>query len=267
MTTRASPVDHVERADLEYPESLVRYLRAAAPDRLVTLGDRSILTHPLLGILGSARTPPGLVLKALDLARLLRAREVPVIGGFQAPLEREMLRILARGPQPIVIGVARRIDGMRIPRSWQPAYERGQILVIASGSNRWRRATARSAMARNRIVAALADRLLVIHARAGSRTFRIASEAIEWGKEVYCLEHPGNSDLRLLGAEPVRGREGILEERRREDASRPGARSTAGAHPVHDDGQAGSHVRDDSHPEGGPSSHREDHESRLRQER
>jgi len=125
------------------------------------------------------------------------------VGGFQTPLEREMLRMFARGSQPIVIGSGRRIDGMRIPRHWQPAFGRGQVLVISSGANRWRRATVRSATYRNRMVAALADRILIVHARGGSRTLRIAAEAIEWGKPVYCVDHPANRDLQLLGAEPV----------------------------------------------------------------
>ncbi len=163
-----------------------------------------------MGVFGSIRTPPGIVLRALDLARVLRNQRVPVTGGFQTPLEREMLRMFARGAQPIVIGVGRRVDGMRIPRLWQPAYDRGQILVVGSGANRWRRATLRSATYRNRLVAALATRILIVHARGGSRTFRLAAQAIEWGKPVYCIDHPANRDLQLLGAQPVGGKGGAL---------------------------------------------------------
>lgn len=204
MAVPASRAETVEREDLEYPEPLLRYLGASAPERLIVLGDRSKLSLPLMGIFGSIRTPPGMVLRALDLARALRDRRVPVAGGFQTPLERDMLRMLIRGSQPIVIGVDRRVEGMRIPRPWQPAHDRGQLLVVGSGANRWRRATVSSATHRNRILAAIATRILIVHARAGSRTFRLAAQALEWGKQVYCIDHPANRDLQLLGAQPVR---------------------------------------------------------------
>lgn len=203
MGARTSPVAVIERGNPGYPETLDRFLLSSTPERLMTLGNPTLLDLPLLGLFGSVRTPPGIVLRALDLARLLRERRIPVAGGFQTPLEREMLRMFARGSQPIVIGAGRRIDGMRIPKHWQPAFGRAQILVIASGTHRWRRATVRSATFRNRMVAALANRILIVHARGGSRTFRIAAEAIEWGKPVYCVDHPANRDLQLLGAEPV----------------------------------------------------------------
>jgi hypothetical protein len=56
------------------------------------------------------------ILQTLDLAQQLRDAGVPVIGGFHSPMERECLRILLRGSQPIIVCPARRLQGMRVPR-------------------------------------------------------------------------------------------------------------------------------------------------------
>jgi len=54
------------------------------------------------------------------------------------------------------------------------------------------------------VVAALADRVLIAHARQGSKTESLAREIIGWGKPVFTLEHPSNENLLALGA-------GVLE--------------------------------------------------------
>jgi len=44
---------------------------------------------------------------------------VTVISGFHTPVEKECLRILLRGSQPVIICPARSIEGMRIPPTWK----------------------------------------------------------------------------------------------------------------------------------------------------
>jgi len=53
---------------------------------------------------------------------------------------------------------------------------------------------------RNRFVAALANAVLIAHARPGSKTEALAREVIGWGKPVYTLDHPANRNLLELGA-------------------------------------------------------------------
>ena len=61
------------------------------------LGRLSLLDEPLTALFCSQRCPGDLVLKTYDLARAMRDAGVPVIGGFQTPMERECLRLLLRG--------------------------------------------------------------------------------------------------------------------------------------------------------------------------
>jgi hypothetical protein len=245
---KAAACSALERDGEAYPRSLLLCLGSDAPDRLTLFGESNLMRFPLLAFFASIRTPPGLMLQGLDVARLLRANGVPVVGGFQSPLEREMLRLLLRGSQPVVTCPARRVEGMRIPRNWRSAFENRQMLIVGAATHRWRRATVRTATYRNRLAAALADRILVVHARPASRTYRTAAEALEWGKTVYCFDHPANRDLLLLGARPIGEGSGVLRGGPGTEIIEDGFTLPHGTHAVDDDGQAGAHVRDNGHP-------------------
>jgi hypothetical protein len=55
---------------------------------LQILGNRRILQTQPLALFCSIRCPGDVILKTYDLARALRDAEIPVIGGFHFPMER-----------------------------------------------------------------------------------------------------------------------------------------------------------------------------------
>lgn len=185
-----------------YPAALREPGGWEAPASLFARGDLSLLRLPLTALLCSVRIPPELVLPALDLARALRDAALPVVGGFQSPLEREGLDLLLRGRAPVVVSPARGIAGMRLPRAWRGALEEGRLLVV-SRFEAPRRPTRELALGRNRLVAALAERICVVHATPGGGLHRVAREALARGRPVACLDHPANRDLLLAGAAVV----------------------------------------------------------------
>jgi predicted Rossmann fold nucleotide-binding protein DprA/Smf involved in DNA uptake len=69
----------------------------------------------------------------------------------------------------------------------------------------------------NRFVAALAEVVLIAHARLGSKSEHLAREVIEWGKALYTLENPANAHSLALGAELY------ANFNRRDEPSNPGA--------------------------------------------
>lgn len=182
-----------------YPARLLTEPAGEAPPTLLVRGDPALLRLPLLALLCSVRVPPALVLPTYDLARALRDAGVPVIGGFQAPLERDCLDYLLRGGQPVVLSPARAIAGMRLPAAWRAAAAEGRMLLVSRFEGP-RRPTRALSLARNRLVAALAARILLPHAAPGGGLHRIAAEALARGTPVLCLDHPSNRDLVLLGA-------------------------------------------------------------------
>ena len=162
-------------------------------------GNLNLLDEPLTALFCSNRCPGDLILKSYDLARAMRDAGVPVIGGFQTPMERECLRLLLRGSQPVVVCPARGIDNMRIPREWRPALDEGRQLVLSPFPATARRPTAELAAQRNDLVADLAQRVFIAHAAPGSKTEAFASKLAESGETLLTLDSPTNRNLMEMG--------------------------------------------------------------------
>jgi predicted Rossmann fold nucleotide-binding protein DprA/Smf involved in DNA uptake len=167
----------------------------------MVLGDASLLDHDLIGILCSRRAPGPVVIATHDWARAARDASIPVIGGFQSPMERDALRFLLRGEQPVIICPARGISSYRMPAEWRKPIDSGRLAVVSPFADRHRRMTAQLAAERNRFVAAVAAGLLIAHASPGGVLETLHSEIIHWGKPIFTFDHPANSSLISAGAE------------------------------------------------------------------
>ena len=173
------------------------------PPQSAHLGNLSLLDEPLTALFCSNRCPGDLILKTYDLARAMRDAGVPAIGGFQTPMERECLRLLLRGTQPVVVCPARGIDNMRIPRDWRPALDDGHLLVLSPFPATARRPTAELATQRNNLVAGLAQRVFIAHAASGSKTEAFARKLAATGKPLLTLDSSANANLVEIGARLV----------------------------------------------------------------
>ena len=196
MSVRARPCD-----DPSYPNPRL------SPET-GHLGSLSLLDEPLTALFCSRSCPGDLVLKMYDLARGMREAGVPVIGGFQTPMERECLRLLLRGSQPVVVCPARGIGRMRIPRAWRPSLDEGRLLILSPFPETVRRPTAKIAAERNELVASLATRIFIVHAAAGSKTEALAHNLVSTGKHLLTLDSPANANLFALGARVAGGADG-----------------------------------------------------------
>lgn len=164
----------------DYPELLRSRLGENAPAELILLGDKSLLRLRKTALFCSARTPGDAILRAHDAARRMRDEGVTVISGFHSPIEKECLRILLRGKQPVVICPARAIDTMRIPQEIRQAFEAGRVLYLSPFRGQPERITKESARRRNEVVAALADDAYIAHVSPGGGTQRIAHMLERW---------------------------------------------------------------------------------------
>ena len=193
-------------------------------------GNLSLLDEQLTALFCSNRCPGDLILKTYDLARAIRDAGIPVIGGFQTSMERECLRILLRGKQPVVVCPARSIDNMRTPLNWRPALDGGRLLVMSPFPAMARRPTAELATQRNDLVADLAQRVFIAHAAPGSRTEAFAHKLAAAGKPLLTLDSPANTNLVEMGALPV-SQEEFSDSRARAPFSvvrQPSNRSSSG---------------------------------------
>ena len=167
------------------------------------VGNLRLLDEPLTALFCSNRCPGDLILKTYDLARAMRDARVPVVGGFQTPMEKECLRLLLRGSQPVVVCPARGIEGMRLPRDWRAPLDEGRMLALSPFPAALCRPTAALAARRNEYVAALASRVFIAHAAPGGRTEAFARALADAGKPLLTLDSPANANLLALGAEAV----------------------------------------------------------------
>ena len=157
----------------------------------------------LWAIFCSNKCPGEIILKAHDLAQRFRRLGKSTIGGFHTPVEKECLRVLLRGAQPIIICPARSIENMRLKPEWKRGMTDKRLLILSAFAGKFHRSTAELARRRNRFVAALADSILIAHAAKGSRTLEFAKIAAEWNKPLFTFDTEANKPLLKLGAQPI----------------------------------------------------------------
>ncbi len=178
----------VAQGETRYPAAAMALLGEGSPKRIYAIGNLDLLAQPLLGLFCSSKCPGSVILQTYDAVCALRDAGVAIISGFHSPIEKECLRLLLRGTQPIVICPARSIARMRIPTEWRAPIAAARLLVLSPFDSRHPRITADTAAYRNRFAAALASRVLIPHAAPGSKTEAFAREVEGWGKTFVTLD-------------------------------------------------------------------------------
>lgn len=168
-----------------------------------SIGSKQLIDNTTLALFCSIKCPGNLILKTYDLAKSLRDNDVAVISGFHSPIEQEVLNILLKGTQPIIICPARSIENMRIPAAWKPALEQNRLLVISPFAKGNSRMTEANAVRRNKFVAEMADAVFVAYAAPCGKTESFCRDLVRNNKPLFTFDAPENQSLIALGAKPV----------------------------------------------------------------
>ena len=203
-------IQRITQTDTNYPERLKDSLKTEAPKTIWARGNIGLLPRQNTNLNGnlwalfcSSKCPGEIILKAHDLAQKFKERGIPTIGGYHSPVEKECLRVLLRGSQPILFCRARSIENMRMESAWKEALAEERLLILSIF--RSKRSTAALASQRNAFVAALADKICIVHAADDSKTLEFAQMITTWGKPVFTFETEANKALFQLGAQPLFG--------------------------------------------------------------
>jgi len=188
---------------IDYPNQPAGSLRFRTPGTLSLRGQSEHLAQPLLALFCSERCPGELIIKACDVATLLRDAAVPVVSGFHSSVEKHCLRILLRGTQPLIVGPARSIERFRIPADWRDPMRQGRLSLISPFAAEQNRITAARAAQRNEFLAALARAVLVVYADPGGLVEALARRVMIWRKPLFALRSDPNANLIRAGAEAV----------------------------------------------------------------
>ncbi|MDO8674325.1 MAG: DNA-processing protein DprA [Dehalococcoidia bacterium] len=202
----------IDRDDPRFPVALIYYLGQEAPVSLSALGNLELLGSKKLALFCSVKCPGNMILQAYDFARSFIVKDnwagQAAVGGFHSPIEKECLRLLLQGRQPIIMCPARSVEGMRLSKELNKALTEERLLILSPFDEAQQRATVETALVRNRLVAALAERIFVAYAEPQGKTEQFCREVMAWGKPLYTLDDDANRNLLALGAKPI-GNQGL----------------------------------------------------------
>ncbi len=159
--------------EARYPARLRERMGDEAPAQLSALGNLDLLELPRTALFCSVRCPGHAILTTYDQAAKWRDTGRCVISGFHSPVEKECLRILLRGSQPIIICPARTLP-QRVPPEWRQPLAAGRLLILSAFRPNEKRITTELALRRNEFVAALADELWFAHITPGGQMANLA---------------------------------------------------------------------------------------------
>ena len=137
------------------------------------LGNQELLKLKKTAFLASSTISSKTVLSVYDWATEMRNRRECVISGFSSKLEQDVLHFLLKGSQPIILVLARRMY-RDIPDELKEPLVQNRLLII-SVSNAVRQSKI-TAMARNRYVCEMADKIFFVGVTEQSSLYTLKKE-------------------------------------------------------------------------------------------
>ncbi|MDP2783500.1 MAG: DNA-processing protein DprA [Sulfurimicrobium sp.] len=150
------------------PAILRDRLGADAPEQLASVGNVALLDEPLLGLISSRECPGHVLLETLDLVPEWAKAGRVIISGFHSPLEQQVLRSAQRRDGRVVKVLARGMTDYRPTPEEREPLTSGRMLVVTAFAPIVTHTTRETALARNRLVLALATEIIVPHVAADS---------------------------------------------------------------------------------------------------
>lgn len=139
-----------------------------APEQLSGIGNAALLDEPLFGLIASRECPGHVLLETLArVPEWVKAGRV-IVSGFHSPLEQQVLRSVLRRRGRVVKVLARGMTKYRPQPEEREPLATGHMLVITACAPEVRRTTRETALARNRLVLALAAEIVIPHVADGS---------------------------------------------------------------------------------------------------
>jgi predicted Rossmann fold nucleotide-binding protein DprA/Smf involved in DNA uptake len=153
--------------------------RALFPNACIdSLGNIDLLNLHKTALFCSSGCPGSAILGIYDQAAQWRDEGRCIISGFHSPVEKECLKILLRGSQPIIICPARTLHGYRIPKALKRELEKQRLLLISPFPPTATRISRSLADKRNEFILALADEVHIAHAAPGSKLHELANRLL-----------------------------------------------------------------------------------------
>lgn len=183
---RAAGLTPVCRADDAYPDTLSESLGVDAPPLLYLRGEPSLAARLSGAVVGTrAPSPRGLACAAACAEVLANAGAVVVSGGAAGVDTAAHDAALACGGATVAVLPLGLLEACP-PAHWREALDSGRLLLVSEcpPNARWQ---THAAVARNRIIAALARLVCVIEPRKVGGSIQTARHGLAGGRPVFCV--------------------------------------------------------------------------------
>ena len=176
----------IEKSDPEYPQIMKQY--SSMPAKLYVKGRLPDPKRRTVAVIGARMCSPYGRMQAFRYAKALSVAGVQIISGMALGIDSEGHKGALEGKMPTFAVLGSGVD-VCYPKSNRKLYERilwenGGIISecpLGSGPVSWH------FPARNRIISALSDAVLVVEAKENSGSLITAGFALEQGKMVYAI--------------------------------------------------------------------------------
>jgi predicted Rossmann fold nucleotide-binding protein DprA/Smf involved in DNA uptake len=158
------------------PTTLRDRLGTGTPERLAGVGNVVLLNEQMLGLISSRECPGHVLIETLALVPEWVKADRVIISGFHAPLEQQVLRSVLRRKGRVVKVLARGMTDYRPTPEEREPLSNGRMLVISAFASIVTRTTRETALARNRLVLALATEMFTPFVAEGSPLASLIAE-------------------------------------------------------------------------------------------
>ncbi len=134
--------------------------------QLTGQGNQGLLALPMTALFASRQCPGAAIRAAMDWALQQASNKRAVVSGFHSPLEQSVLKVLMAAGSPVVVVLARPVEGAKLPPEWAKPLTQGRMAVVSTVATMGR-LTQPLANERNGLVAQLAQTIVVAHASPG----------------------------------------------------------------------------------------------------
>ena len=141
-----------------------------------TFGNKEILKYYKIAFFCSKLIPPNLITNIYDYFIKLRNESITIISGFHTQIERDVLKFLLKGKQPIIICPARSVQKISIKPELKDAFNNNRLLFISPFKNTDRRITKELSLKRNLFITQIADEIVIAHASKEGSLEKIIKE-------------------------------------------------------------------------------------------
>ena len=139
-----------------------------------SVGNLDLLKLYKVAFLCSRKYPEIAAAKSGHWADEQRDQGVCVISGYHSPIERDVLRRLLQGTQPVIIALAKGLQ--KLDSELIAHIDAGRLLVITRYADSVSHACESKCFQRNRMMIGYADEIVIAHASAGGNLERLCLE-------------------------------------------------------------------------------------------